>query len=147
MTDTTQHDTLKVIEAWEELLSKRDWNRFEDILGESVVLRAPVSPEPLKGRKAVREFYEGFTNAFPDLDPNAQRRFAQGEWVFVEYAVTGTHSGPLVGAGQTIPPTHKKITLPNATIYRVQGGKVTEISEYFDQLGFLAQLGLASPPG
>lgn len=141
------HDTLHVIQSWEVAQTKRDWKRFEALLAESVVLRAPGVPEPLKGPRAVREFYQSFTDAFPDLDPDTQRRFAQGEWVFAEYAVSGTHKGPLVGGGQTIPPTNKRVKVPNATVYRVQAGKITEVHEYFDQLGLLTQLGLVSQPG
>jgi len=58
--------------------------------------------------------------------------------------VTGTHLKPLANpAGPPIPPTNRKIRVANCSVYRVQGGKVVEVHEYFDQLGFLAQLGVA----
>lgn len=142
-----QDQNLQVIEAFENAIRNKDWSQFENLLGESVVLHAPDSPEPRRGRRAVREFYKGFAKAFPDMNPTAARRFAQGEWVLGEYLITGTHNGPLAGGGQTIPATHKKVSIPNATVHRVQGGKVTEVHEYFDQLGLLAQLGLTPPSG
>lgn len=139
----TQHESMSVIDEVEGALTGKDLDRFVNLHAESVVLHSPDSPEPRKGRTALREWYGGFLNAFPDLQAKRERAVAQGEWVFVEYMVTGTHKGPLPGPeGQMIPPTNKPVVVKNVSVYRVQGGKVTEVREYFDQLGFMMQLGL-----
>lgn len=144
-----EDDALKVIEAVEKAMNARDFEAFANLHAEDVSLHAPDTPEPIRGRDAVKEWYGGFVNGFPDMDVKTERLFAQGEWVCGEYSITGTHTEPLPGPGGSdpIPPTNKPIQLASATVYRVQGGKVTEVTEYFDQLGFMMQLGLAPPPG
>ena len=49
----------------------------------------------------------------------------------------------LVVDGKTIPVTNKPIRLQSCNLFRVEDGKITERHLYFDQLGFMTQLGLA----
>lgn len=136
-------DSLKVIEAVENAMRARDWVAFANLHADDVSLHSPDNPEPLRGRAAVQSWYEGFVNGMPDLDAKSLRTFAQGEWVCGEYEVTGTHTGPLSGPeGESIPPTNKRIHVANCSVYKVKGGKVTEVHEYYDLMGFMAQLGL-----
>jgi len=139
----TGSSSLQVIEEMERTQKAGDWKRFAELHSENVVLRSPDSPTPLKGREALVNWYKGFFTAFPDMTPSRTSAVTQGEWVAAEYTVTGTHKGPMAGpGGSTIPPTHKKISIPNATWYKVQNGKIVEVHEYFDLAGFMAQLGL-----
>ncbi len=138
-----EDDNLKVIEAVENAIRAKDWDAFRDLHAEDVALHAPDSPEPRKGHDSVIEWYSGFFDGFPDMDVKTLRTFVHGDWVCGEYVVAGTHTGSLPGPeGEPIPPTNKRVSVPSCTVYRVQGGKVAEVHEYFDQLGFLAQLGL-----
>ena len=137
---------MKVIEGVENAMVGRDWEAWNSLHAEEVVLHSPDSPEPTKGRDKVQAWYKAFTVGFPDLDVTSSRLFASGEWVVGEYVVSGTHTGPLAGPEGEIPPTNKRVQLPSATVYRVEGGKVAEIHEYFDQLSFMAQLGLMESP-
>ncbi|MFQ5552702.1 MAG: ester cyclase [Thermoplasmata archaeon] len=41
-----------------------------------------------------------------------------------------------------MPPTNKTINMWSAEVLKVEGGKITESRNYFDMLGFMAQLGL-----
>ncbi len=110
---------------------------------EDVALYTPENPEPLRGRDSIRHWYGGFVNGFPDMSVKRERLFAHGEWVCGEYAISGTHTGPVPGpGGQEIPVTNERVKISSATVYRVQGGNVTEVHEYFDQLSYLTQLGL-----
>ncbi|MDX1534102.1 MAG: ester cyclase [Thermoplasmata archaeon] len=139
-------DSLKVVEGLESAMNARDWAAWDELHAENVVLHSPDSPEPTKGRENVRAWYKGFTDGFPDLDVTQLRLFASGEWVVGEYTVKGTHTGPLPGPEGEIAPTNKVVTMPSATVYRVAGGQIQEIHEYFDQMGFMAQLGLLEGP-
>ncbi len=92
----------------------------------------------------MREYLQGFGNAFPDLHIEKERAFGQGDWVSVELTITGTHKGPLPGpGGETIPATNKPVRFRNSIITKYEGGKIAEEHRYFDQLGLMAQLGLA----
>jgi steroid delta-isomerase-like uncharacterized protein len=139
----TGNTSIQVVDDIEKAQQAADWKRFADLHAENVTLQTPDSPTPLKGREAVVNWYKGFFSAFPDLKPHRNTAISQGEWVAAEYTVTGTHKGPLHGpGGTTIPPTHKRISIANSSWYRVKDGKIVEVHEYFDQAGFLAQLGL-----
>jgi len=143
----TGHESLRVIDDIENAQKTNDWKRFADLHAENVVLHSPDSPTPIKGRDAVVNWYRGFFTAFPDMNPARTSAITQGEWVAAEYTVTGTHKGPLQGpGGTTIPPTHKRITMANASWYQVRDGKIAEVHEYFDLAGFMAQLGLGPQP-
>ncbi len=137
-------ENLQRVDAGIEAFNDRDLDRFVGLRAESVVRHTPALPEPIKGREALREFLQGFFVAFPDGHVEKVRSFGQGDWAIVELTFTGTHTGPLPGPGGTaIPATNKAVRLPYAIVVKSEGGEVTEEHEYYDQLGFMAQLGLA----
>ena len=137
-------ENLKIVDAGFEAANAQDWDRFLGVYAESVVSYGPESPEPMKGRTALRELLEGYYTAFPDLHFETVRSFGQGDWVCVEWVATGTHSGPLMGpGGETIAATNKTARNPGSTVIKVEGGQITETRGYYDLLGMMAQLGLA----
>ncbi|MFQ5950555.1 MAG: ester cyclase, partial [Candidatus Geothermarchaeales archaeon] len=86
----------------------------------------------------------GFLTAFPDLHVETTRAFGRGDWVCVEHITSGTHTGPMgTPDGETIPATNKKMRFEDALVFKVENDKITRRHLYFDQLGFMAQLGLA----
>jgi len=55
----------------------------------------------------------------------------------------GTHMGPILGpGGQAIPATGKSFRMKVAAVFKVERRQITEVHEYFDLAGFMAQLGL-----
>ena len=139
-------DTKKVVNQVEKALNAHDLKKFRSFHAENVVLQAPDNPEPIRGIDSVAKWYKTFFDAFPDMHATVERSVNQGEWLAVEYTITGTHKGPLPGpGGVTVPPTNKTVRIANLSLYRVKGGKVAEVHEYFDQLAFISQLGLSNP--
>ena len=139
-------DSLKVIEGVENAMNAQDWEAWDNLHAENVILHSPDSPEPTQGRDKVQAWYKAFTVGFPDLEVKQLQLFASGDWVVGEYEVAGTHTGPLPGPEGEIPPTNKRVRIASATVYRVEGGQVAEIHEYFDQMSFMTQLGLMESP-
>lgn len=136
-------ENLRTVDALIEALNAHDLKRIDKINAESIVFSAPGLTEPAKGRHAAREYTQTYLTAFPDLHVRKERSFGQGDWAFVEVVATGTHTGPLAGpGGQTIPPTNKPVRLKYAAVQKLEGGEVTEVHLYFDQLEMLTQLGL-----
>ena len=105
----------------------------------------PNRAEALRGRDEIREDYRKTTWVpFPDFHFEILRSFGQENWVCVEGNFTGTHTGPMEGPGGEIQPaTNEAVRVPICFVARVENGKLAEVHEYNDQLGFLAQLGLA----
>jgi ketosteroid isomerase-like protein len=66
-----------------------------------------------------------------------------GALVVEESVVEGTHTGPLVGAdGSELPPTGRHVSAPFAMVHELRDGKLVASRLYYDQLEFLAQLGV-----
>ena len=124
-------------------LNARDWETYAGVFAESLVTHAPGLPEPTKGRDARVKYVQGIVEAFPDGRAEKKRSFGQGDWLCVELMWIGTHKGPLLGpGGKTMPATNKGIRLPYCLVLKFEGGEITELREYFDQLEILTQLGL-----
>lgn len=137
-------ENLKLLDAGLEAYNAHDWDRFLELYAESAVIYSPGLPEPLKGLAALREEIETGETAFPDHRMEKVRAFGQGDWVCVEYTMTGTHTGPFKGpGGETIPATNKPVRLQGCVVYKFEGGEIMEEHEYSDQLGMMAQLGLS----
>lgn len=141
--DMTVEENLRLIEAADDALNAYDVDRLIGLCSEDFVFEAPLLPEPLNGPEAFGQFIGGFLTAFPDLQVETTRAFGQDDWVCVEHVTSGTHTGPMgTPDGQTIPPTNKKMRFEDVLVFRVKDDKITSRRLYFDQLGFMAQLGL-----
>ena len=139
----TVEENLRVIDSGIDALNAHDWDRFVRLHAESVIDLNPAAPEPIKGRAALHQYYEQFNRAFPDLRTQKDRSFGQGDWVCLETTSSGTHKGPLLGpGGQAIPATGNAFRMKVAGVFKLERRQITEVHEYFDRAGFMAQLGL-----
>ena len=137
-------ENLQKGEALIEAYNAKDLDAFVADAAESWVGHSPDQPEPLKGREALREWMGTFFTAFPDSRWETARSFGQGDWTCAEIVFTGTHTGPLpVPGGVMIPATNKPFRVTFVMVSKFEGDEVTETRVYYDQLGYLAQLGLA----
>jgi steroid delta-isomerase-like uncharacterized protein len=104
-----------------------------------------VDHEELPGlpntRQGVRQFFEIFRGAFPDLRMSAEDIIAEGDKVVVRAQMQGTQRGEFMG----IPATGKRIDLPVIDIMRVQDGKFIEHWGAMDSGMMMQQLGVAGP--
>ncbi|MEE9181235.1 MAG: ester cyclase [candidate division NC10 bacterium] len=140
----SSEENVELVKAGMEAFNAHDWDRFFGFSDESIVNYAPDLEEPLKGLEAYRERFETNVEAFPDQHIETTRVFGDAEWVVLEGVYSGTHEGAFPGpGGEKIPPTHKRVELPLALVFKIEGGKVTEEHDYYDNLTFMSQLGLA----
>ncbi len=100
---------------------------------------------PLRGRVATTTYSEPLLCAFSDARHRIDMVAAAGD-VVVEGAWTGTHTGPLATPDGEVPPRGTSVNLPFATTMRASGDHVASLHIYFDQLAFMAQLGLLPQP-
>jgi predicted ester cyclase len=63
-----------------------------------------------------------------------------GDWVVVESRFTGTHTGPLVDPGGSIPATD--VEAPRVDVFEVRGGKIVAHRGSFGNLDLMTQLAL-----
>lgn len=136
-------DNLRVISKIGEAYNARNWDRIAKLHAESVIGWSPDSPEPRKGRMAIREEFVGYATAFPDSQLQIERTFGQKDWVCGEFTFAGTHTGPLPGpGGQIVQPTNRPLRMTYAVVFKFKRGEITERREYFDLAGMMTQLGL-----
>jgi steroid delta-isomerase-like uncharacterized protein len=97
----------------------------------------------LRGREAVMGWFDGFLTAFPDFGYESVHKHESGDSAIDEGYVVGTNTGPLPGPTGETPATGKSVRLRGCDIATVRDGAITSHRFYFDQIEFLAQLGLA----
>jgi steroid delta-isomerase-like uncharacterized protein len=95
-----------------------------------------------RGGEAVVGWMSPFLAAFPGIHHEVLDVVEGDGAVAVEIRIAGTHTAPLAGPGGAIPPTGREISFDAANVWRVRDGRITEYRIYFDQMGFMGQLGL-----
>jgi ketosteroid isomerase-like protein len=96
----------------------------------------------LRGSAGRRLLAESFITAAPDAKLTALNLFEAGDTVIVEGEYAGTHTGPLTGAGGTIPATGRAFRFPFCELLQIRGGKIASHRVYWDNVLFLGQLGV-----
>jgi steroid delta-isomerase-like uncharacterized protein len=97
-----------------------------------------------------KAFYEALVKAFPDAKFHVTNAWGSGNWAIVEYTLTGTHQGTILG----MPPTHHPIEVHAVDIIRLSGDQVSRASTYSNGLELMTALGafkldkpVVPPPG
>jgi len=137
----------QVARQWVEKFNAHDLKGLMTLYTDDAVNAQPHLPQPVKGKHAIEEDLGGFLKAFPDIHMQATHIGVAGNVVAMEWMVTGTHTGPLVGPAGTIPPTNRKLSIKGAefTTHNAQGLIVDERG-YFDLVSFMTQLGAMPAP-
>ncbi len=141
--ETTKLDDA-AIAAW----NSHDPDKFVSYCADDFTYYDVTSPQPMKGKEAARQFFQGWLTAFPDLTIRIKDRVASDDQVADELEFSGTHKGPIQGAPGTpsIPATGKRVNNVKGVYFaRVRNGKVTELHSYPDNIGLMTQLGLMPP--
>ena len=128
------------IAAW----NSHDPDRALALLSEDVVWRDVASPEPMRGKAAIRPYLQGWFTAFPDLSTTVKNRIATEDQVAAELEFTGTNSGPLrMAPGMPpMPATGKRVTGQGTYFVRIKNSKAVEVHSYPDAAGMMMQLGM-----
>jgi predicted ester cyclase len=82
-------------------------------------------------------FLKMYYTAFPDLKHHITNIVAENDYVVVQLKYTGTQEAEFMG----ISPSHKKIECKGVHIFKLTGGKVSELHFLDDDLTMFNQLG------
>ena len=121
----------------EETINNKNLSLIDELYASNHVMRNNLE-EPSHGPEGVREDYNMYLTAFPDVHLTIEDMIAEGDKVVVPYTVRGTHRGELMG----IAPTGKQITVLVVWIARIADGKLVESQLIFDAMGMMQQLGV-----
>ena len=137
-------DNKQAVERVIRTFNNHDAEAVVQLYTEDATYMLPGEPDPLRGRDAIKESYEMFFRAFPDMSSEILRTMASGEHAFAECVVRGTHTGPLKTPEGEVEPTDKKIEFGIAFVCKVTpDGLIAEDWTYFDSAVMMSQLGLA----
>lgn len=123
--------------AWDD----HDAEAFVSLFADEFVLYDWTLPEPIRDKEEARQYFNAWMTAFPDMRVKQTSRVVGDDAVAAEVQFDGTNSGPMVMAGNEIPPTNKTVTGRGSYIARVRGGKIIEFSAHPDVAGMMMQLG------
>ena len=128
-----------------EAFNAHDEARIRELHGENVVFEGPGDVK-LEGREPAVLYAMSWLRAFPDARLTVTNEVAAGDWVVQECTFEGTHEDTLASPGGDIAATHKRVKGRSVSIFKVEGGVMTEIRLYFDQVQLMTQLGLMPQP-
>ena len=81
-------------------------------------------------------------SGFPDLHWDIEEMVSSGDRVIVRYVERGTHKGEYQG----LRPTGNMLEACGVWMARIKDGKIVEVREDFDELGWMQQLGMELKP-
>ncbi len=124
--------------SWEMLVNEHNPDAIDELYTPDLVWHVPG--QDIRGLEEAKQFSAMYTTAFPDLNATVEDVIAEGDKVVTRWTLRGTHRGEMEELG---PPTGRQIELKGITIHRIEGGKIVEEWESYDNLSMMQQLGLA----
>ena len=142
MTPNTISDSARRI--FEEGLNRRDRVVFDALVAEDYVNHeAPGGiGAATRGPDNWLEVVERLGASFPDISWRVRRTVEEGDQVWVETTMSGTHKAMFFG----FPPTGRHFEVRQIHLLRFADGLIREHSAVRDDLGVLIQLGLIESP-
>ncbi len=127
----------KYVHVWDEIINEGKLELFNDSnFTASIVIHA--SPQDVVGLKAVRDYYTNYVTGFSKIKFTVTDCFGQGNKIAKHWVFEGTHSGEFFG----IAATGKSVKVEGVTLVRMEGDRIAEEQDFFDNLEFMQQLGL-----
>ena len=121
-----------------EIVNQKNPDLIEECYPPDFVWHGP--DQDIRGYEQAKQLSSTFLAAFPDAQITDEDVIAEGEKVVRRYTTHATHQGETEMFG---PPTGRQIELKGITIHRIEGGKIVEEWESYDNLSMMKQLGLA----
>jgi steroid delta-isomerase-like uncharacterized protein len=121
--------------VFEEILSRGQYELVKDLYAKDFIDHGIHSDKNLAENQAV---LKGWRQAFPNGVVVPQKFIAEEDLVTVYWVGRGT----LIGGGDGLPGSGKKVELSGILIWRIIDGKIKEQWSAFDRLAMVQQLGL-----
>ena len=136
-------DLIRIARENIDAFNAADWQRFRAPLAPDSVYNELGTQRRIQGPDQIVETLKGWKQAMPDAKGTVTNAFASGNTVALEITWEGTHTGPLVGPGGTIPASGKRQVTPAAWLLTFEGDKIKESHHYFDMMTLRQQIGAA----
>jgi steroid delta-isomerase-like uncharacterized protein len=121
----------------QKIVPEKDLDAFEEFYASDYVWHIPG--QDIQGLEQAKQVEGMYVNAFPDLQFTVEDVVAEGDKVVSRCTLRGTHRGETESLG---PPTGRAVELEGIFMHRIEGGKMVEGWDRYDNLSFMQQLGL-----
>ncbi len=141
----SEQENLNVVQANYDAFNAHDLEKLSQSWAADFLEEQTGEPVPFHGEQH-RMFLQSYLTAIPDAHFDMTLLIAHGDYVFVHWTATGTHTGSLhTPTGSSIPATGKQVVLKASETYELKGGKISRLWGFFDRASLLGQLGLMPP--
>ncbi len=122
--------------SWEMLVNQQNPDAIDELYAADLVWHEP--DQDVRGSEEAKQFLDMYLSAFPDIRVTVEDEIAEGDKVVTRWTIRGTHQGEIEEFG---PPTGRQVEIAGITIHRIEGGKIVEEWERYDNLSVMQQLG------
>ena len=133
----------KVASAIFDALSKKDLDAATEFVADDTVDDFVAIGE-VRGKPAIRRFFDELLAAFPDFEMTADRIVGDRSSAVVQWHASGTFSG---GRFQGIEPTDKHVEIRGVDVMEITEGLVRHNTIYYDGASFARQIGMLPGSG
>jgi len=109
----------------------------DELLAPDVAVRGSLGVTA-RGPDGLRTYVRMARAALPDLRLDVEQILVERDRVAARVRYSGTHLGPLFG----VAPTGRPVSYPGVTLFRVAGGRITEVWSVGDTLSLMSQMGV-----
>jgi steroid delta-isomerase-like uncharacterized protein len=124
-----------------EALNREDVEALRQFWTDATVERFP--DRTCRGAEEIAAYFEDALASLPDWHMDIVGLAEDGDDVFVQWRLTGTHEGPLLG----IAPTGKRVAIDGIDHFVMRDGKVVSNFVVVDQLQYARQIGMMPADG
>lgn len=122
----------------ERLWNQRQLDLADDLFPADFVAE-PIAYQPLwqgTGPDSMKHHIQAWVAGVPDLQMRIVALIAQGQQVWAQWEITGTHQGVLYG----LPPSGLAIIALGMTRFGIEHNQIRTLKTLFDGLGLMQQL-------
>src|SRR5216684_4817628 len=102
----------------------------------------PAFPSLTSGAENINRHISTCRSGFPDLKFTIDDTIAERNEVVIHWTARGTHKAQFLGMS----PTNRAATVSGTSIFRIEGGKITEQWVDWNLMTLMEQLGVAAMP-
>jgi ketosteroid isomerase-like protein len=138
----------RIVQNIHPLFNERAFDRIlSEMIAQDVQWTNVPTAQMFRGLEGMREFMQGWVDAFPEARIEDTTAYAGEEFGVTEFIGRGTHEGPLLSPAGEIEPTGRSVEFRLCEVYQFRDGKIVSGHTHFDSLGLMAQIGVITPPG
>jgi steroid delta-isomerase-like uncharacterized protein len=130
---------IDLVKKWLDAMNDHQVDRMSSLCLEDAVGDEVADPPPGQGRDKIAESYKELFKGFSDCKAEIVNIFSGSSQVLAEVRWSGTNRADFRGT----PATGRFLDIRIAYIFKIENGKISRITEYYDGATVAAQMGLS----